>query len=326
MGWSELRAIRTDRWKYVRAPRPELYDLIADPGEKTNVIAGHPAEVQEFEAKLNSIAGAGGREKVSTAMVDHRTSEQLRSLGYLGGASGQVYDLSGKGIDPKDRVEVLKLLEMSVSPHTRAPLPERIALLRRAHALDPGNPTIYYHLGEQYVRSGRHPEAMKLYRSGIANGIDTAWLHSRLGHLYLREGSQTEAIASFEHAARLNPTDTESLSDLGLVYLEMNRIGDAERVFRWAVATGSDYAPAHNGLGLAAIQKRDLPAARRHFEKATELDPGLLEAQLNLGRIYKMTGDIKRARARFETFLAAASPAEYGEVIAGIRAELATMP
>src|SRR5574341_885992 len=27
MGWTELRAVRTNRWKYVRAPKPELYDL-----------------------------------------------------------------------------------------------------------------------------------------------------------------------------------------------------------------------------------------------------------------------------------------------------------
>ena len=27
LGWAELRAVRTDEWKYVAAPSPELYDL-----------------------------------------------------------------------------------------------------------------------------------------------------------------------------------------------------------------------------------------------------------------------------------------------------------
>jgi arylsulfatase A-like enzyme len=31
MNWSELRGMRTDRWKFVLAPRPELYDLQHDP-------------------------------------------------------------------------------------------------------------------------------------------------------------------------------------------------------------------------------------------------------------------------------------------------------
>ena len=39
MGWVELRAIRTNRWKYIRAPRPELYDLSDDAGETKNVLA-----------------------------------------------------------------------------------------------------------------------------------------------------------------------------------------------------------------------------------------------------------------------------------------------
>jgi arylsulfatase A-like enzyme len=43
MNWSELRGMRTDRWKFILAPRPELYDLERDPGEKENVIARHPA-------------------------------------------------------------------------------------------------------------------------------------------------------------------------------------------------------------------------------------------------------------------------------------------
>ena len=50
MGWAEMRAIRTNRWKYIRAPKPELYDLVQDPGETTNVIASHPADVKELEA------------------------------------------------------------------------------------------------------------------------------------------------------------------------------------------------------------------------------------------------------------------------------------
>src|SRR5262249_59214769 len=32
-GWSELRSLRDGRYKYVKAPRPELYDVEADPAE-----------------------------------------------------------------------------------------------------------------------------------------------------------------------------------------------------------------------------------------------------------------------------------------------------
>ena len=59
MNWSELRAIRTNHWKYIRAPRPELYDLTSDPGETSNVIQQHGPEVQNFEAHLKTSDFAG---------------------------------------------------------------------------------------------------------------------------------------------------------------------------------------------------------------------------------------------------------------------------
>ena len=104
MNWSELRAIRTNRWKYIRAPRPELYDLTADPGETNNVIQQHGPEVQKFEAQLKTSVSPGGNgtEKVDTAMLDERVMDQLKSLGYLAGAGGRSYELTGTGMDPKD--------------------------------------------------------------------------------------------------------------------------------------------------------------------------------------------------------------------------------
>jgi arylsulfatase A-like enzyme len=36
-GWSPLRAIRTEHYKYIDAPKPELYDLPADPQELHNL-------------------------------------------------------------------------------------------------------------------------------------------------------------------------------------------------------------------------------------------------------------------------------------------------
>jgi arylsulfatase A-like enzyme/Flp pilus assembly protein TadD len=328
MGWTELRAIRTNRWKYIRAPRPELYDLTRDPGETTNLIGSQPAVAQELEARLGAAAGTGGpqgHETVETTAVDERTLHQLKSLGYLGGSSDHQYALTGRGTDPKDRAEVLKLLHLAVSPDSGVAASKRLALLRQALALDPANPTVYYHLGMAYRDAGRYSEAMTLYQSAIRNGIRTAWVFSRLGALYLRQGDRDTAIAAYEKAAQLNPSDCESLNDLGTAYLETGRVADAERVFKWSVATGQEYAAAYNGLGLVFIRRQDLSAARIHFEKAVQLDPDLLEAQLNLGRVYKIMGANTKARACFEAFLGKAKSEEYGQVILKIREELASM-
>ncbi len=325
MGWAELRSIRTNSWKYVRAPKPELYDLSHDPAETTNVIGSHPAEVRKFEAQLKAVIGTGGAERVQTAMVDERTMDQLKSLGYLSGFAARTYDLTGQGIDPKDRTVILKLLEAAEDPDSHLPDSRRTELLQQAVAQDPTNPDLYYQLGARYEKAGRHNDAMKLYRTALDKGIESGRLHSRIADLLVRAGKKGEAIPEYEKASQFNPSDVESQSNLATAYLETGRVADAERVFHWIVTTDPAQARAYNGLGLIAIQRQDSSLARTYFEKAVELDPDLVEAQLNLGLIYKMAGDRPRARACFEIFLAKASKSQYAQIIPKVRDELVAL-
>ena len=324
-GWAELRGVHTGQWMYIHAPKPELYDLAKDPAETNNTVRAQPAEAAHLEARLKTFltAGSGGVEKVQTARVDRATMEELNSLGYVGGPSGGEYVLTGAGPDPKDRVEVLKTLFMSMAV-AKTPA-QRIAMLRPELAKDPADPGVYYHLGDAYSAAGLYPEELRLYQDGIGKGLQNFWLYSRMGRLYLRQGDKPDAIAALEKAARQDPSDCDSLNDLGMAYLETGKRDDAEKTFKRIVAVNDRYALAYNGLGLIAVDKDDMTAARVNFEKAVHFDPNLLEAQLNLGRIYKNMGANQRARACWETFLAKASPAEYGEIIPKIKAELAEM-
>ena len=57
MGWSELRAMRTDAWKLVLAPRPELYNLEHDPGESHNLYKDSPADADRLRKQLMNSRG-----------------------------------------------------------------------------------------------------------------------------------------------------------------------------------------------------------------------------------------------------------------------------
>jgi len=319
MGWTELRGIRTNQWKYIRAPRPELYDLVRDPGESTNVIAAHAEKARELEAQLKTLSPEV--EKVESGGSDRRTLEQLRSLGYLGGSSQREFTLTGKGVDPKDRIEVLRLLHFAVYADSKIPPSKSVALLRQAVRLDPANPALYTHLGDVYRRAGRRGEEIQLYEDGIAKGIRNASLYSRLGALYLQQGNKEKAIANFEQAAQLNPHDYESLQNLAAAYRGVGRVADAERVLNAIIASGEEFAPAYNELGMVAFQKGEIAKAREHFEKAARLDAAY---QLNLGRLYRMAGEGDKARHAYEAFLAAAdNRPEYRELAREARKELA---
>ena len=326
MGWAELRGIRTDQWKYIRAPKPELYDLIHDPAEQSNVIGDHPAQSQEFEAKLQALSRAGGAdEQVSVNQVDSRTLGQLKSLGYLSGVTSGEFGLNGKGVDPKDHTDTLRAFQTALGPGSRAiPPARRIEVLRQALASDPTNPSLYFYLAAEYEKAGHYDHAMAVCENAQKQGILNGRLLSREGDLYLRDGKKEKAIAAYERAAQIDPSNVESQTNLATAYLEEGRLPDAERCFRW-VLTIEEYPPAYNGLGLIAIQRQDFATARSNFEHAVLLDPNLVEAQLNLGLIYKMAGDIPHAKLCFQTFLAGASTAQYKKIIPQVREELAAM-
>ena len=204
MGWAELRAMRTNRWKYIRAPKPELYDLVQDPGETTNVIASHPAEVKELEASLNGVSGSP--EKVAPAAMDPRTLRQLKSLGYLGGSSTPGTELTGQGTDPKDRLEVLRLLHLADAlrrPPARAYLPAAPGDRERPGQSRP------LQQSRQSVRGSRTPaEAMKLYDDALSQG--------RPRRLAVLPPGQSVSAAGKEDGGDHSFRDRDATQSLGL--------------------------------------------------------------------------------------------------------------
>ena len=327
MGWAELRGVRTNRWKYILAPKPELYDLLADPGETSNVAAAHRAELGELESQLRALShvSADGGEKVSATQLDSHTLDQLKSLGYLSGISSGEFQLNGKGADPKDCTKSLAAFEIALGPGSRAISPaRRLEVLRQALTEDSANPSLYFYLAAEYEKGGRYDQALAVCESAQKQGVWSGRLLSRMGDLYLRGGKRDQAIAAYEKAAQYNPSDVESQTNLATAYLEEGKLADAERCFRWAL-TIEEFPPAYNGLGLIAIQRQQPVAARTNFERAVALDPKLVEAQLNLGLLYRMAGDIPRAKTCFEAFLAGASQVQYRKIIPQVKQELAAL-
>ena len=109
-GWSDLRAWRDGRYKYIRAPRPELYDLVADPGEEHDLAAREPARVQSMARALDAAFPRLAKGRASR-VLDAEAAERLRALGYVQGPGGR-----GSGADPKDKVAVAREIARAVGP------------------------------------------------------------------------------------------------------------------------------------------------------------------------------------------------------------------
>ena len=327
MNWAPLHGIHTADWMYVRAPKPELYDLKSDPGELNNVIDSHPREYRELENQLKILSqvGSDGTDKIVSNQMDQQTMERLRSLGYVGGASKQEVSFDESGSDPKDRLDILKLQHIAKdSPPSAMTSARRIELFKEALAKDPTNPGLYYDLGDEYAQTGQADANLQLCLDALQHGIRGSMILSRLGQLYLNKGDVKDAIASFERAVHLNPFDVEMRSNLATAYSHGGQLAQAENEFQRALAI-EPYIPAYNGLGIVAVQQHDFPRARKYFEQAVQLDPKDAESQENLGVLCMQTGDVPCGRAAFQAFLKNASATQYKDTIPRVQYALRTV-
>lgn len=103
-GWSPLRSLRDGRFKLIEAPRPELYDLQADPAEELNIHADRPALAALMSRRLSALSDVLARRDVEGGgRPTAETLERLAALGYVGTARAALK--SGQpSPDPKDHI------------------------------------------------------------------------------------------------------------------------------------------------------------------------------------------------------------------------------
>ncbi len=320
MGWSELRAMRTDSWKLIVAPRPELYNLERDPQETNNLIAQYPADASQLQKRIWEVAGEKNKqEKVASGSLDPQTRRELESLGYVSPGTTREIQLGTRAPDPKDRVEILKIQYQVQELLNHKAFGRAAQLMEEGLQRDPQNPTSHLFLATAYEKSKNYARAIQVYQNAIDRNLVTDQMYSRMGRDELRLHQLDKAIEAMVRANQMNPTDLDNLRNLGTAYLQMSRLDDAEKAFKAITVQNGSYPAAWNGLGLVAIQRNDANSARGDFEKALEVGPDEVEPLLNLGLLYKKAGDNSQAVHYFEAFLAKAPKSQYGTMFPDVR-------
>jgi hypothetical protein len=99
--------------KLIVAPRSELYDLDADPGEHVNLYQQKPGIAAQLASTLRTLEEADERHALAQpppADVDPERAERLKSLGYVGSAAPTPDSQTHMLADPKDKLDLYKRL------------------------------------------------------------------------------------------------------------------------------------------------------------------------------------------------------------------------
>ena len=329
-GWSDLRTLRAGRYKYIEAPRPELYDLEKDPGESTNIFPQRRALGGQMSARLRSLEqrlSASASSARAPAEIDPDTRDRLASLGYVGtfvsGDTGAHSELA----DPKDKIELFNLITRArdLSRHDNN-ADEAVKSLLEVTRQDPKVIDAWFMLGNEYYRRRQFTQAIESYKQALALKSDYDLVVINMANAYRQLGKDDEALVGYrrfmeldprnaqiryeaaqilldggklaeartqlEEALKLQPSMAAARNALGIVALKSGDATQAEREIRSAIDLKADVRLAHFNLALLAEQRGDLSAAVEEYKREIELYPTSYKAEFNLGRLYEQIGDV----------------------------------
>jgi arylsulfatase A-like enzyme/Flp pilus assembly protein TadD len=274
--WSELRGIETERYHFIDAPKPELYDLSADPGETHNIFAQKQAVAQELRARLQSliVQYSAGQAQAEKTGLDPALMERLKSLGYAGFSGGSKPETSDRSLaDPKERIGDYELISDAMSDSQHGNYRESAEKLSTVLKTEPDSVPVHYLLGLDYYRMREYSQAVENLERVIELAPDYALADYQLGLAYARSGDIDHAEKTLKHTLELDPTNFDAAYNLGAIYLQKHDVTDAVASFRQSVTINPDYAAAHKALGEVFLYQGQVDDAIRELRRAEELEP-----------------------------------------------------
>ncbi|MFN7992600.1 MAG: sulfatase-like hydrolase/transferase [Bryobacteraceae bacterium] len=203
-GWAPLRSLRLGKWKFIEAPRPELYDLQADPREMRNLYRPGSPKAAELRTRLDALLTSHRAHRtLSPGAISPQTHALLSSLGYLSGGPQAGY--KGSAADPKDRLAEYKLYESAQTHLYNRRFTDAATTLERLLARDPKNLLARRDLCGTYVEEKQYAKARPCFEAVVAAAPADYMAEFELGITEERLGLRDEAIRHLRVACGIAP-------------------------------------------------------------------------------------------------------------------------
>jgi choline-sulfatase len=228
-GWSALEAWRSGKYLYIRAPKPELYDLSSDPGATHNLAQSSKAVLDTMATQLTAFDSHF--EKSATQNETGLTSaemQKLASLGYVGlqrnapaGAAGPA------GTDPKDVIADANKTLNAMRALDQARPESAIAPLRQVLNTEPNSYLVHYGLGAALARKQQYKEAIEHLHRAIELRPDSAKAQFEMGSALMKTSDFKAAAVHLEIASTHLRSFAPAHAALAEAYDHLGRKEDA---------------------------------------------------------------------------------------------------
>lgn len=274
-GTSALWSMRRGRYKYIQSPRPEFYDLQADPTEQKNLwTTNRTSLAQAYADRLSAFRRQYAAENARSDQPAPEVLARLRSLGYLAG-SGNPKGPPEAGPDPKDRIADYESYRQAITLSGAGRLTEANRMLQAVIKGDANlvEPRILLALNLQ--KTGHHNEAARELTAVLQTAPTHVAAHYYLAESYLQLKNHEGAIRE----------------------LEATRAAASDRSREWKVIT----IPATELLARLQMERKDYARARQEYERLLTIEEGNYEGHYNLAWLDARDKRLKEAIAHLQS-------------------------
>ena len=295
-GWAPLASWRAERFLFVRAPRPELYDQVADAASTRNLVPTRARVAEGMDRELRDflLRSSGAPATDTKARVNPDLAARLASLGYVSGSARP----APSGVDPKDKVAVANALHDAVVSVEDGDFAKALPLLEKVTASEPDIWIAQLNLGVARARQRQYARALAPLRKAIALQPDVMITRYELGVALYETGDLKSAAEQLEIVGAKMPKWADARYSLGSVYARIDRVADAMRELQAAIDLEPRHFRANLLLGRILALSGRADSAVAHLRMAVDVQPASAEAHEFLADAYDKIGD--RAAAALE--------------------------
>lgn len=216
--------------------------------------------------------------------------------------------------------DVHTLVQSGLDAENRGDLDQAISEFRKATDLAPEDATVFFRLGDAYMKKHDYADALSTLKRAAELSPDSLTVHQLLGFALLTEGYASEAIPHLDKV--------HEFGALGIAQLEAGQPDKAVANLQAALAKTpndpdllyylsrassalssqsidkllSDFprtARGYQALGQSYYATKMFPEAEKEYQQAIALRPDLPGLRLELGQVYAASGDWEKAEAQF---------------------------
>lgn len=287
-GWSDLRSIRDDQYRYIKAPTEELYDVMRDFRHSKNIFEERSELAENSRGILEHLLSVGEVDVRGDDIrsMDPEAREALAALGYVWSEEGELNLDESDLADPKDRVHAWEKAQYANQLVRLGQLEEAELALREVLEEDPGSTLPRSALVGVLMQQERFEEALAIQKESVLlPGVRTAsWV--RLAELERKVG-EDEWAAHLERAKLHDPKDPLPWIKQGDFAADDDDTEAAIGFYQRALEVDDHCAKAWVGIGNARHGENEEELAVEAFKSAAALDPVAIEAHYNLGVVYE---------------------------------------